>query len=67
MERISKPRLQSLNLILGEAVKDLLHMRIAENGERHLEKCNRKIAELVNELRSNSVHLHGLSSYVGTS
>jgi hypothetical protein len=38
MERVPQARLQSLNLVLGEAVEDLLNIRVGENCKRHLGK-----------------------------
>jgi hypothetical protein len=48
MERVSQTRLQSLNLVLGEAVEDLLNIRVGENCERHLGKLLEKSRKLVN-------------------
>jgi len=48
MERVSQTRLQSLNLVLGEAVEDLLNIRVGENCERHLGKLLEKSQKLVN-------------------
>lgn len=33
---MSQTRLQSLDVVLGEVVEDLLDVRIAEHGKRHL-------------------------------